>query len=168
VTSSINLEAIDAISWNSCYVYVCSCALNMFKTIEGAAECEIITTQHLRIQVMFDVTLWCRAYGSRGLDGSAFFRKGGNHAPGDRGSHPSTTPLREPHISQTRICYSKCWQLSAKSCIGASVLSWHRYVGLLVLITQIYRFVGSYHTDISVCWFLSHRYIGLLVLITQI
>ena len=31
----------DAISWNSCYVYVCSCAFNMFKTIEGAANCEI-------------------------------------------------------------------------------------------------------------------------------
>ena len=31
----------DAISWNSCYVYVCSCVLNMFKTIEGAADCEI-------------------------------------------------------------------------------------------------------------------------------
>ena len=41
VTSSINLEATDAISWNSCYVYVYSCALNMFKTIEGAADCEI-------------------------------------------------------------------------------------------------------------------------------
>ena len=41
VTSSINWEATDAISWNSCYVYVCSCALNMFKTIEGAADCEI-------------------------------------------------------------------------------------------------------------------------------
>ena len=41
VTSSIKWEATDAISWNSCYVYVCSCALNMFKTIEGAADCEI-------------------------------------------------------------------------------------------------------------------------------
>ena len=41
VTSSINWEATDVISWNSCYVYVCSCALNMFKTIEGAADCEI-------------------------------------------------------------------------------------------------------------------------------
>ena len=34
-------EATDAISWSSCYVYVCSCALNIFKTIEGAADCEI-------------------------------------------------------------------------------------------------------------------------------
>ena len=41
VTSSISWEATDAISWNSCYVYVCSCALNMFKTMEGAADCEI-------------------------------------------------------------------------------------------------------------------------------
>ena len=41
VTSSINWEATDAISWNSCYVYVCSCALNMFNTTEGAADCEI-------------------------------------------------------------------------------------------------------------------------------
>jgi len=41
VTSSIIWEATDAISWNSCYVYACSCALNMFKTIEGAADCEI-------------------------------------------------------------------------------------------------------------------------------
>jgi len=41
VTSSINWEATDAISWNSCYVYVCSYALNMFKAIEGAADCEI-------------------------------------------------------------------------------------------------------------------------------
>ena len=41
VTSSINWEATDAISWNSCYVCVCSYALNMFKTIEGAADCEI-------------------------------------------------------------------------------------------------------------------------------
>jgi len=41
VTSSIIGDATDAISWNSCYVYVCSCALNMFKTIEGAADCEI-------------------------------------------------------------------------------------------------------------------------------
>jgi len=41
VTSSINWEATDAISWNSCYVYVYSCKLNMFKTIEGAADCEI-------------------------------------------------------------------------------------------------------------------------------
>ena len=31
VTSSINWEATDAISLNSCYVYVCSCSLNMFK-----------------------------------------------------------------------------------------------------------------------------------------
>ena len=35
VTSCINWEATDAIWWNSYYVYVCSCALNMFKTIEG-------------------------------------------------------------------------------------------------------------------------------------
>jgi len=41
VTSSINWETTDAISWNSCYVYVFSCALNMFKTIEGPADCEI-------------------------------------------------------------------------------------------------------------------------------
>ena len=41
MTFSINLEATDAISWNSCYVYVCSCALNMFKTNVGAADCEI-------------------------------------------------------------------------------------------------------------------------------
>jgi len=41
VTSCINWEATDAISWNSYYVYVCSCALNIFKTIEGAADCEI-------------------------------------------------------------------------------------------------------------------------------
>jgi len=41
VTSSINWEATDAISWNLCYVYICSCALNMFKTIEGATDCEI-------------------------------------------------------------------------------------------------------------------------------
>ena len=41
VTSSINWEATDVISWNLCYVYVCSCALNMFKTMEGAADCEI-------------------------------------------------------------------------------------------------------------------------------
>jgi len=39
VISSINWEATDAISWNSCYVYICSCALNMFKTIEGASDC---------------------------------------------------------------------------------------------------------------------------------
>ena len=45
---------------------------------------------------------------SRGLEGSTLFRKGGNHAPGDKGSHPLTTPLREPHISQMRICYPKC------------------------------------------------------------
>jgi len=37
VPSSINLKAPDAISWNLCYVYICSCALNMFKTIEGSA-----------------------------------------------------------------------------------------------------------------------------------
>ena len=41
VTSCINWEATDAISWNLCYVYVCSCALNMFKTVEGATDCEI-------------------------------------------------------------------------------------------------------------------------------
>ena len=41
MTSSINSEAADAISSISCYVYVCSCALNMFKTIEEAADCEI-------------------------------------------------------------------------------------------------------------------------------
>jgi len=41
VTSSINWEATDAISWNSCYVYVCFCVLNIFETIEGAADCEI-------------------------------------------------------------------------------------------------------------------------------
>jgi len=41
VTSSINWETIDAISWDSCYVYVYSFALHMFKTIEGAADCEI-------------------------------------------------------------------------------------------------------------------------------
>jgi hypothetical protein len=34
-------EATDAISWKSCYVYVCSFALTMFKTTEGAAGCEI-------------------------------------------------------------------------------------------------------------------------------
>ena len=38
MTSSINQEATDAIS---CYVYVCSRALNMFQTIEGDADCEI-------------------------------------------------------------------------------------------------------------------------------
>jgi len=41
VTSLINWEATDAISWILCYVYVCSCALNIFKTIEGATNCEI-------------------------------------------------------------------------------------------------------------------------------
>ena len=41
VTSSISWEATDAILWNLCYVYVCSCVLNMFKTIEEAADCEI-------------------------------------------------------------------------------------------------------------------------------
>ena len=41
MTSSINWEATDTISWNSCYVYVCSCALNIFKTIKGAAGCEV-------------------------------------------------------------------------------------------------------------------------------
>ena len=41
VTSSINREATDAISCNSYYVYVCFSALNMFKTIEVAADCEI-------------------------------------------------------------------------------------------------------------------------------
>jgi len=41
VTYYINWEATDAISWNSCYVYVCSCTLNTFKTTEGAADCEI-------------------------------------------------------------------------------------------------------------------------------
>ena len=41
VTSSINWEATDTISWNSCYVYVCSCVLNMFKTTEGATDCEM-------------------------------------------------------------------------------------------------------------------------------
>jgi len=43
VTFCINWEATDAISWNSCYVHVCSCALNMFKTIEGAADCVILS-----------------------------------------------------------------------------------------------------------------------------
>ena len=37
----INWEPTDTISWNSSYVYVCSCALNMFKTTEGVADCEI-------------------------------------------------------------------------------------------------------------------------------
>jgi len=41
VTFSINWEATDAISWNSCYVCVCSCALNIFKIIEATADCEI-------------------------------------------------------------------------------------------------------------------------------
>jgi hypothetical protein len=41
VTSSINEEATDAILWNSFYVYVCSCALNISKIIEGVAYCEI-------------------------------------------------------------------------------------------------------------------------------
>jgi len=41
VTSAISWEATDAISWNLCYVYVCSCAWNTFKTIQGAADCEI-------------------------------------------------------------------------------------------------------------------------------
>jgi len=35
------LGTTDAISWNPCYVYVCSYALNMFKTIDGTADCEI-------------------------------------------------------------------------------------------------------------------------------
>ena len=136
MTSSNNWEATDTIPWNSCYIYLCSCALNMFKTIEGAADCEIITTQHWRIQVVFDVTLWRRACGSRGLQGSAFFRKCGKHAPGDRGSHPSTTPLREPHISQTRICYPKCWRWTAQSCTRASVLSWLGRCNISVLPTE--------------------------------
>jgi len=38
---SYNWKDTDAISWNSCYVYVCSCVSNMFKTTEGAADCEI-------------------------------------------------------------------------------------------------------------------------------
>ena len=41
MTSFVNWEATDAISWNSCYVYVCSCALNTFKAIEGVVNCEI-------------------------------------------------------------------------------------------------------------------------------
>ena len=41
VTSAISWESTDAISWSLCYVYVCFCALNMFKTIEVAADCEI-------------------------------------------------------------------------------------------------------------------------------
>jgi len=41
LTSFINWEATRVISWNSCYIYVCSCALNMFKTIDGAADCKI-------------------------------------------------------------------------------------------------------------------------------
>ena len=47
VTSSINWEATDPISWNSCYIYVCSCALNMFKTIEWAADCVMRTVIRL-------------------------------------------------------------------------------------------------------------------------
>ena len=43
VTSSFNWGTTEAISWNSCYVYVCSCGLNMFKTIEGAADWEILS-----------------------------------------------------------------------------------------------------------------------------
>ena len=46
VTSSINWEGKDAISCNSCYVYVCSWVLNMFKIIEGAADCEIQSVIH--------------------------------------------------------------------------------------------------------------------------
>jgi len=38
---SINWEVKNAISWISYYVYVCSCAFNMFKTIEGPTDCEI-------------------------------------------------------------------------------------------------------------------------------
>ena len=41
MTSSISWEATDAISWNPSYVYVCFCALNMFKTIYEAVDCEI-------------------------------------------------------------------------------------------------------------------------------
>ena len=41
MASSINWEAKDNISWNSSYVYVCSCVLNMFKTIERDANSEI-------------------------------------------------------------------------------------------------------------------------------
>jgi hypothetical protein len=41
VTRSIQWQATDAISWNSCYVYIFSCALNTFKTIELPADCEI-------------------------------------------------------------------------------------------------------------------------------
>ena len=40
MTPSINWEATDAISWNLCYVCVCSCALNIFKTTERAADCK--------------------------------------------------------------------------------------------------------------------------------
>ena len=46
VTSSINWEATDATSWNSCCVYVCSYALNIFKTIEGVTGCEIRSVIH--------------------------------------------------------------------------------------------------------------------------
>ena len=41
VTFSINWEATDNISCHLCYVYVCSCASNIFKTNEGATDCEI-------------------------------------------------------------------------------------------------------------------------------
>ena len=37
----VQWEATDTISWNSFYVYISSCALNVFKAIEGAADCEI-------------------------------------------------------------------------------------------------------------------------------
>ena len=64
----LNWEATDAIFWNSCYVYVSSCALNIFKTIEGAADCKIRLVIHflnagneLQSEIHHQI---CQVYGS--------------------------------------------------------------------------------------------------------
>ena len=54
-----------------CYVYVCSCALNTFKTIEGAADCEIQSVIHflnarnvLPNEILHQI---CQVYGNNAM-----------------------------------------------------------------------------------------------------
>ena len=56
---------------NSCYVYVCSCALNVFQTFGGAADCEIRSViRFLNVRFVLSIEIHhqiCQAYGDNAM-----------------------------------------------------------------------------------------------------
>lgn len=66
--SSIHRQATDAISCNSCYIYISSCAWNMFNIIEIRSVIHFLTARnmrpsdiHCRMCKVYGVIAWVRA-----------------------------------------------------------------------------------------------------------